>query len=122
MQISPIDAHPRLKYENPSSGSFSSLSPPSSQPWTVDRTYPSHHDGIVRSLLVDDVLGCLVTGGEDGTLHLWDLTPPNTPSNPGKKRELDNSSEVDEMDMDRVQEPQASTLEIHHLPSPLISP
>lgn len=46
-------------------GSFVFLSPPSSQPWIVDRAYPSHHNGIVRSLLVDDVFRCLVTGGED---------------------------------------------------------
>ena len=86
----------------------------------MDRTYSSHHDGIVRSFLVDEVLGCLVTGGEDGTLHLWDLTPPNTPSKPGKKRELDFSREGDDMDVDHVQDTQASTLEIHHLLSPLM--
>lgn len=91
---------------NVSSGSFSFLSPPSSQPWTVDRTYPSRHDGIVRSLLVDDVSGCLVTGGEDGALHLWELIPSNTPSSPskpGRKRELDGEREADEMDVDRLQ-------------------
>ncbi|KAF9647059.1 WD40 repeat-like protein [Thelephora ganbajun] len=68
-------------------------------------TYPSHHNGIVRSLLVDDVLGCLVTGGEDGTLNLWELTPSNTPSSPSKsrrKRKLDREREADEVDVDRV--------------------
>ena len=95
-----------IKPENIYSGSFSFLSPPSSQPWTVDRTYPSHHNGIVRSLLVDDVLGCLVTGGEDGVLHLWDLTAshaPSSPSKPGRKRELNGACEADEMDVDHVQ-------------------
>ena len=72
----------------------------------MDRTYPSRHDGIVRSLLVDDVLGCLVSGGEDGALHLWDLTPSNTPSSPskpGRKREPDGEREADEMDVDHLQ-------------------
>jgi WD40 repeat protein len=101
--ISPNDTDPRLNLGNTFSGSFSFLSPPSLQPWIVDRTYPSHHDGIVRSLLVDDVLGCLVTGGEDGALHLWDLTPSNTPSKPGRKRELDGERETDEMEVDHVQ-------------------
>ena len=94
-----------IKSESISSGSFSFLSPPSSQPWTVDRTYPSHHNGIVRSLLVDDVLGCLVTGGEDGVLHLWDLTQSHAPSSPLKQRrkhELDSARETSEMDVDHV--------------------
>lgn len=102
--------------ENISSGSFSFLSSSSSQPWTVDRTYSSHHDGIVRSLLVDDVLRCFITGGEDGVLHLWDLTPSSAPSLPSKsegKRELDGGREADEMDVDHVQ---ASIIETHHFP------
>lgn len=107
-----------IESENISSGSFSFLSSPSSHPWTVDRTYPSHHDGIVRSLLVDDVLGCVVTGGEDGVLHLWGLTSSNTPpppSNPGRKRELDRAREAGEMDVDHVL---ASAIRVHYF-SPL---
>jgi len=49
---------------------------------------------------------------------LWDLTPQNTPSKPGKKREFDNSPEGDEVDVDHGQETQASTLKIHHWLAP----
>jgi len=107
---------PAIGSESVYRGSFSFLSSPSSQPWTVDRTYSSHHHGIVRSLLVDDVLGCLITGGEDGILHLWDLTllsPPLSPSKSGRKRELDGGREADEMDVDRIQ---ASAIKTHHFP------
>ena len=104
--------------DTPPRGSFSFLSPPSSQPWTVNRTYPSHHNGIVRSLLVDDVLGCLVTGGEDGALHLWDLTPSDassSPSKPRRKRGLDGARQADEMDASHVQ---VNAIHVHHF-SPL---
>lgn len=113
MRISPKDA---IQSENLSSGSFSFLSPPSSQPWAVDRTYPSHHNGIVRSFLVDDVLGCLVTGGEDGVLHLWDLrslNAPTSPSKPRRKRKLDAPRELDEMEVDPVQ---ASAVKVRRFP------
>jgi WD40 repeat protein len=110
-----------IQSQNLDRGSFSFLSPPSSQPWTVDRTYSSHHDGIVRSLLVDDVLGCLVSGGEDGALHLWDLTPPDTPTSPSKparKRGPDGAREADEMDVDHAP---ASVLDAHHYRRSLMS-
>jgi hypothetical protein len=104
---------PQLNLKNPLSGSFSFLSPPSSQPWIVDRTFPSHHDGVIRSILVDDVLGCLITGGEDGALHLWYLTPSNitsSPSNPRRKSRLHSERETDEVDIDRGQ----ASAKIHH--------
>lgn len=96
---------PRLNLKN-LSGSFALLSPPSSQPWIVDRAYPSHHNGIVRSLLVDDVLGYLITGGEDGALHLWDLRQSDavaSPSKSGRKRQLHDDRGTEEMDVDHVQ-------------------
>ena len=107
-----------IESEDTPRGSFSFLSSPSSQPWTVNRTYPSHHNGVVRTFLVDDVLGCLVTGGEDGALNLWDLTPSDAsspPSKPRRKRNRDGAPEVDEMDASHVQ---VNAINIHHV-SPL---
>jgi len=34
--------------------------------------WANHHVGIVRSILPDDDNQVIVTGGEDGKIHLWD--------------------------------------------------
>ncbi len=64
------------------------LPPPQLVPvWTTERTSPSlisvvgRHDGPVRTVAVGGE-GLVVSGGDDGTVRLWD---PHTPDDPGRE-------------------------------------
>ncbi|KAJ3571676.1 hypothetical protein NP233_g3607 [Leucocoprinus birnbaumii] len=39
--------------------------------WTLHSLWQGHHAGIVRSILPDDENDVIITGGEDGKIHLW---------------------------------------------------
>ncbi|KAF9448468.1 WD40 repeat-like protein [Macrolepiota fuliginosa MF-IS2] len=66
--------------------------------WTLHSLWTKNHVGVVRSILPDDDNGVIITGGEDGNIHLWNNENP-FPSTPYPAITADESMDVD-VDMD----------------------
>ncbi|KAH9978112.1 WD40-repeat-containing domain protein [Lactifluus volemus] len=44
-------------------------------PWSLERLWTGHHEGVVRSALLDERANVLLTGGEDAKLLAWSCAP-----------------------------------------------
>jgi len=44
--------------------------------WSLNRTFASKHEGVVRSTLLDIENNVLLTGGEDSKLNVWSCQFP----------------------------------------------
>ncbi|KXN83547.1 WD repeat-containing protein 89 [Leucoagaricus sp. SymC.cos] len=67
--------------------------------WTLHSLWASNHVGVVRSILPDDENKVIVTGGEDGKIHLWkDINPissvPQAPTSTSSAMEVDEDWEM----------------------------
>ncbi|KZO98120.1 WD40 repeat-like protein [Calocera viscosa TUFC12733] len=62
-------------------GSFSQISAGQNS-WSLERTFDGGHTGIVRSVIVDEREGRVVSGGEDGKVAVWSV-------NSGDEMEVD---------------------------------
>ncbi|KAF5363563.1 hypothetical protein D9756_000957 [Leucocoprinus leucothites] len=73
--------------------------------WTLHSLWQRHHVGIVRSILPDDANGVIITGGEDGNIHLW---KDNMAMSPHDSMNVDQ-----DMDMDMVSQVHSSSPGAH---------
>jgi len=44
-------------------------------PWSLERLWTGHHQGVVRSALLDERANVLLTGGEDAKFFAWSCAP-----------------------------------------------